>query len=137
MAAVAQAVGRAAEVRGWSLRRLAQEVGLTDKTLARWKTGEARSLDIEALAKIFDLAGMSMDESFGIGAGASTAGMTRQEVEEIIDERMGVRVVAQPAAAWSDSRAVLEQTLDAIEGLGEELRRSLHPDEKERKRDTG
>lgn len=68
MAAIADAIRKAQDEQRWSLTELAGVLGKTDDTLARWRDGKTAAIDIEALVRIFDYAGLSMDSAFGISA---------------------------------------------------------------------
>ncbi|MCB1217006.1 helix-turn-helix transcriptional regulator [bacterium] len=60
----AEVIEEACRQRGWNLSQLARHVGKSATTLARWKESTSGSCDVYALAEIFRLAGLSMDEGF-------------------------------------------------------------------------
>lgn len=62
---------------------LVKELGISDNTLRAWEKGEVTSINFGALLKLFELAGMSMDEAFGLsGQGLDAGGVDwRAEAE--------------------------------------------------------
>jgi transcriptional regulator with XRE-family HTH domain len=81
MQPVINAIERAAAERKWSLNKLAQAIGVHVTSLERWKSGATRSYDLQAVVKLFELAGMSMDEEFGLHQDAHGGG--RQAADEL------------------------------------------------------
>ncbi len=138
---VAQAVGRAAEVRGWSLRRLAQEVGLTGETMSRWKSGESRSMDIEALAKVFELAGLSMDASFGLPPLPAPTDEAQAQIDAKLDlilnrlEQMRLEAkIAGPKDEWKPGHPAIDAARAVLEQEAADLEREHAPKRTSRKR---
>lgn len=66
MRAVSNAVRLAKENQHWSGLQLARELGKDDSTVSRWESGQVTSIDVVALVRLFELAGLSMDQEFGL-----------------------------------------------------------------------
>lgn len=81
---ICRAVHQAMSRHNWRNReQLLKELKIHDNTLRAWEKGEAKSINLEALLKLFELAGMSMDEAFGLsGQGLDAGGVDwRAEAE--------------------------------------------------------
>lgn len=63
----------------WSKAALAADIGIAATTLNRWLSGDTRSMDVLALARLFRLAGQSLDEALGLPQ--SAAGHNEQPSE--------------------------------------------------------
>lgn len=66
VAAVISVIEKAVEKKKWSYARLTKHINKGENTLHRWRSGKIASFDIDALVKLFTIAGESMDETFGI-----------------------------------------------------------------------
>jgi DNA-binding Xre family transcriptional regulator len=64
--AVKQVIETAMAKKGWSRRKLAVTVGIDEHTMKRWYTGENDSFQLKALIDLFETAGLSMDQLFGL-----------------------------------------------------------------------
>jgi transcriptional regulator with XRE-family HTH domain len=125
---VRDAIDGAAEAKGWSLAQLARQLGMGETTLHRWRSGTNAKYDLGTLVKLFGMAGMSMDEEFGISredsgepqAGRRETERLRQELAEIkaqlellrpLAEVM--RTIARSAAAMQGAAAEPDEVLAA------------------------
>ncbi|MCC7479520.1 helix-turn-helix transcriptional regulator [bacterium] len=117
--AVQKAIGRAMELRRWSLNKLAQEMKIHVTSLQRWKEGGTRSYDLDAVKRLFKLAELSMDEEFGLSRGHSDqSGPT--DIDAILRERLpavlGQLVLERSLpGAIAPSNPVLEQAEGVLE----------------------
>lgn len=87
MIAVQKAIGRAMELRRWSLNKLAQEMKIHVTSLQRWKDGGTRSYDLGAVTRLFQLAELSLDEEFGLRRGGQE-GSASMDIDAILRERL-------------------------------------------------
>ena len=66
IAAVIGIIEKAVINKSWSYAKLTKHLKKGENTLHRWRSGKIASFDIDALVKLFEIAGESMDETFGI-----------------------------------------------------------------------
>ena len=106
---------------GWSRRKLALSVGLSQNALRRWCDGTNHSYDLDALVAVFRHAGLSMDELFGlVAAEPSPAGSDAARVSEL--ERRLIRYewildrlrLAEQGAEVEALRASLPKTAQVV-----------------------
>jgi len=89
---VREAIDLATENTGWSRAQLGRRIGVSIATIHRWHSNTADRYHLSKLAKIFDYAGLSLDEKFGVGrdrelepAAAEGIEALRGDVQELKD----------------------------------------------------
>ena len=83
--ALGKAIERILEVRRWKMSTLADEVGTSRATIARWSKGEVQGNFLESVVRIFDLAESSMDRAFGLkppNRVLDLAGLDREDLKQ-------------------------------------------------------
>ncbi|MCH7472861.1 hypothetical protein IIA79_07920 [bacterium] len=100
---IRKVINQAAEKKGWSLAQLTRRVGKGENTLHRWRTGATSSFDMETLVELFKMAGLSMDQEFGIstGKGAEQIGGSGQlsRIHEELQEMKNQLHLLQPVTS--------------------------------------
>ena len=118
---VRDAIDGAAEAKGWSLAQLARQLGMGETTLHRWRAGTNAKYELGTLIKLFCMAGMSMDEEFGISREeGGEPQVSRREIERLrheLDEIKAQLALLQPLA---DMMQTIAQAAAAMRGTAPE-----------------
>src|SRR5512138_946545 len=87
---VSKAIKMLQEKYGWSMAEIGRKFGMADNTVARWAKQVSANYDLTVIIKMFKLAGLSMDESFGFEAPPSND-VPRADYEALLDELAGYK----------------------------------------------
>jgi len=90
-AIVREAIDRATENMGWSRAQLGRRVGVSIATIHRWHSNTADRYHLGKLAQIFDYAGLSLDEQFGVRNNALAESAQIDDPQTLHEELKAIR----------------------------------------------
>lgn len=99
-AIVAETIETACRQRKWSYSDLAEEIGVAESTIHKWRAGPQDNYKVQALIKLFELAGASMDRLFELDPDAESVDELRRRAERaewMLDQLRESTDVAEPA----------------------------------------
>lgn len=82
VAAVVEIIEKAAKKKSWSYAKLTKHINKGENTLHRWRSGKIASFNIDALVLLFEMAGESMDQTFGLEPPAAAIGPGEGQMSE-------------------------------------------------------
>ena len=133
------ALVKAGSERFGSEGRFAEAVGLTPQQISKRKlmTVETTLREAVRMAEVLEV---SLDEYTGLRPSAEGNYPSIADVERLIDSKIEKLNLPGPPSStepWGDSRELVEQSMKSIRAAADEVLRTLHPEDKERKRDAG
>lgn len=119
---VREAIDTAAKRQGWSRATLASRIGIGVATIHRWHAGTGVRYDAAVLAKLFRLAGLSMDDKLCVSEEAAADGSPRAGKLDLV--LRGIQEIKAQLARLEPAAALL----DALLGFAATMDRESVPD---------
>jgi transcriptional regulator with XRE-family HTH domain len=104
--ALAEVLAELVDERGWTIARLSAQTGVSRQTLRSWKEGAVDDPRILGVAKLFALAGRSLDLLDGAPA-AGRESLGREEIRQIVDEQLAATLSRGLTLELKEERAGL------------------------------
>jgi transcriptional regulator with XRE-family HTH domain len=111
-AIVREAIDRATENMGWSRAQLGRRIGVSIATIHRWHSNTADRYHLGKLAQIFDYAGLSLDEQFGVRNNARTDSTQIDDPKTLHEE---LKAIKQSLLEIQQQLAVLQPVAELVQ----------------------